>query len=496
MGTTKPLTEIAAELAVGSIVEGSVQVEGNRLRVNVQLIDAVTDEHLWAERYDRTLDDAFATQSEIAERIVVAVGATLTDAEATAIAAVPTDDAEAYRLYLQGEQYRLRPSLLQRDLEAAQQLYERAVELDPEFALAHASLSYVHGLMHWFGYDPYPSRAESQRVTAETAIGLAPGLPQAHWAMGLVHYWGQRDYAKALEELTFAVEGLPGSAELWSSVGYAHRRLGHWDQALAACEKATVLGPRDARVLWDLGGNTLVFLHRYEDAIGVLNRALELVPDFQAVQLLKARIYLLWRGELDSLRNLLERGPESYGPYGSRDRRRVLLALWERKPEVLLTLLDRPALVTFEAQGSYEPALLYAAWAHQLSGDEAAAAQAFMGALVQLDSAVHELPNDWRVHESRGLALAGLGRQSEAKREADWLTRSRAYADLYARPSLSAARAMIFAQAVLVEEALSEIEPLLAGPSWTSTHMLRLDPRWDPIRDDPRFQELLERYEN
>jgi serine/threonine-protein kinase len=155
-----------------------------------------------------------------------------------------------------------------------------------------------------------------------------------------------------------------------------------------------------------------------------------------------------------------------------------------------------PALVTFETQGHYEPGLLYAAWGHQLRGDRGAATRAFTEALVQLDSVLRELTDDWRAHASRGLALAGLGRQSEAKREADWFTRWRGYADLYRRPSLSNARAMIFAQAGLVEEALTEIEPLLAGPSVTSVHMVRLDPAWDPIRDDPRFQALLEKYGN
>ena len=495
-GTTKPLTEIADELAVGSIVEGSVQVDGNRLRVSVRLIDAVANEDLWAERYDRTLDDAFATQSEIAERIVTAVGATLTDAEANAIAAAPTDNAEAYRLYLQGEQYRRRPGYLQRNLEIAQELYERALELDPEFALAYASLSFVHGWMYWFGYDPYPSRAESQRVAAEVALRLAPELPQVRWAIGHVHYVGERDYAKAIEEYTLTAKALPGSAELWSFVGYAHRRLGSWDQALAAYERVTTLDPRDAGVHQDLGGSTFRLLHRYEDALDAYNQALELAPDFAAAQLGKARTYIFWRGELDTLRNFLEVAPETFGQQGSRDLWRLRLALWERQPDVLLTLLGDSELVTFERQYNYEPGLLYAAWAHQLSGDRAAATQAFTGAVAQLDSVLSELPDDFRVHASRGLALAGLGRQPEAKKEADWLTSSRVYADFYDRGELAETRAMVFAQAGLVEEALAEIEQLLAGPSWTSVHMLRLDPRYDPIRDDPRFRALLDKYEN
>jgi len=233
-GTTKPLREIAAELGVGSVVEGSVQVVGNRLRVNVQLIDAATDRHLWAEQYDRTLDDAFAVQSEIAQRIVAAIGATLTQAEAGAIAAVPTANAEAYRLYLQGREYFLRPGYLRENYESAQQLYERALALDPGFALAHAALSLVHGFMYSFTYDPRPERAERQRAEAETALRLAPTLPQAHAAMGLVHYWSRRDYQRALEEFRVALNGLPNDAWVSKFIGYVQRRLGNWDQALAA----------------------------------------------------------------------------------------------------------------------------------------------------------------------------------------------------------------------------------------------------------------------
>ena len=495
-GTTKPLTQIADELGVGSIVEGSVQVEANRLRVNVQLIDAATDEHIWAERYDRTLDDAFAVQSEVAERIVVAVGATLTDAEASAIAAVPTDNAEAYRLYLQGEEYRRRPGWLHRDLEFAEQRYTRALEMDPEFPLAYASLAAVHGVMYWFGYDPYPSRSESQLHAAMAAVRLAPDLPQARWAMGLAHYQGKRDYAMALEEFNLAAEGLPGSAELLSWVAYAHRRLGDWDEALAALERIRLLDPRDAQVLYDLGGGTLSFLHRYEEANAVMGMALELAPDLARAEHRRARNYVNCCGELDSMRYLLERGPDDFGNLGTRTMWRLELALWDREPVVLLTRITSLTQAAIESQLGYTPVPLYAAWAHQLNEDTVAAEESFTDALVQLDSAVRELPTDWRVHAGRGLALAGLNLQAEARQEAAWLRESSAYADRYLRGLVAEARAMIFVQAGLVDKALAEIEPLLSGPSWTSANLFRIDPRYDPIREDPRFQALLEKYGN
>jgi serine/threonine-protein kinase len=489
----KTLKEIADELAVGAIVEGTVQAVGERLRVNVQLIDAATDQHLWAEQYDRTLDDGFAIQSDIAQRVVAAVGAALTGAEAVAITAAPTENAEAYRLYLQGLDYWNRPDKLRQDLEVAQRLYERALTLDPDFALAYAALSMIHGTMYWYAYDPRPSRLASQRAAAEAALHLAPELPQAHRAMVFVHYYGELDYAKALEEATVALERLPGADDLWGVVGYLHRRLGHWDEVLAAFKKATALDPRDVGLLTVMGGDTFRFLKQYEDAIEAFDRALELAPDYHGAELRRAWTYLLWHGELDTLRQVLEHAPESFGDYGSSDRWRVRLALWERKPDVVLAVLGAPALVTFEARLGYEPGLLYAGWAHQLRGDRAAASRAFTGALAQLDTAP-ALPEDWRLQASRGLALAALGRQREAKREAARLTRSPVYADLFTRPVLDEARAMIFAQAGLVDEALAEIEPLLARPSWTSAPMMRLDPRWDPIRKDPRFQVLLVKY--
>lgn len=153
-----------------------------------------------------------------------------------------------------------------------------------------------------------------------------------------------------------------------------------------------------------------------------------------------------------------------------------------------------PEEVTFDAQVSYEPGLLYAAWAHQLRGEGDDAAQAFEGALAQLDSALRGNPDDWRVHASRGFVLAGLGQVGEALLEADWLKRSGVYQDRFRRPHITEPRAMIFAQAGLVEEALAELEPILASSSWTSASMVRLDPRYDPIRDHPRFRALLEEY--
>ena len=495
--TTKPLKQVSDELSVGSIVQGSVQVVGNRLRVIVQLIDPVSESHVWAETYDRTLDDAFAVQSEIAQRIVAAVGATLTRAEAVAVATAPTANAEAYRLYLQGEQYFYRPGDERRNYEAAQQLYERALVLDPDFALAHAALSYTHGMMYQYRYDPRPERAARQRSEAETALRLAPALPQAHIAMGVAMYVGATDPStttlrRALREFLLAAEGMPGYGEVWFWIGSSYSDLGDLDGFQSAYDRAVALDPRNVPAFSQLGYENWQW-HRYAEAVAAFDRALALAPDMALAKYARAMVFVQWRGQLDTLRAVLEHGPEDYG-VTSALRARVRLALWERRPDALLAVLPEPQRVIFASQEAYEPGLLWVAWAHQLRGDSAAARRAFGGALGQLDSALRVLPGDGRARVSRGLALAGLGRRAEAQRIAEemreWSQKVPAGAGISGE-----LRARILAQAGFTDAALLILEQSMAGvKSYLSGPMLRLDPRWDPIRRDPRFQALIRRY--
>jgi len=492
VNTTKPLRQIAAELGVGSIVEGSVQVAGNRLRVNVQLIDATTDEHLWAERYDRTLDDAFAIQSDVAQQIVAAVGGALGAEERQSIADAPTANPEAYRLYLRGEEHQRRPGYLRGNLETAQRLYERALALDSTFALAHAALSAVDGQMYWYRYDPAESRAARMRAEAETALRLAPGLPQAHFAMGYAYGWGRQDWRLAQREFQAALKGAPNDARIWASSGYAHRRLGQWNEVFQGFERATRLDPRNADLFSNLGGNTFFVTHRYAEAVQAYDRALNLAPELTGVMVDRAWVFVSWKGQLDTLRTVLARVPREEGLQS-----RANLLLYERNSDSLLRLVQGARVTFFHGQNFMEPVALYAGWAHQLRGDHTLARSEFEMALALLDSVLKELPDDWRIHAARGHSLAGLGRRQEALREAQYLQQSRAYReDRLTGPTIAAERAMILARAGEAEAALDEIERLLAGPSWTSSHTLRLDPRWDPIREHPRFKALLVKYAN
>jgi serine/threonine-protein kinase len=499
-GFSKPLKTIAAELGVGSVVEGSVQVAGRRLRVTVQLIDAATDEHLWAQHYDRKLDDAFAIQSEVARKIVSAVGAVLTESEQGRLGAPPTANAEAYRLYLQGLEYWHRPGLSRENWVTAQQLFEQTVKLDPKFALAHAQLSQVNGTLFWLRYDSpaeQTTRKLRQRAEAEEALRLAPDLPQAHEAMAIAYFYGSLDFTRALRELDIARQGLPNDADIWRWIAVVHRRSGHMDEATSAAEKAIQLNPRDADIYADDAGRTYKIARRYGEAIRSFEQALELAPDLEMARLERGLTFVLWRGRLDSLDATLNRisAEADLGPYGTIAGQRAELRLLQRDARVLLQMPQVAGNEWFASRFVLFPGSLYAAWAHQLLGEPAAARAAFALALSGTDSARTQNPGDWRAHAATGLALAGLGRRAEAEREAEWLKQSFTYRnDAVDGPDLGEARAKILAQAGDVNAALDEIERLLSHPAFFSVQSLKLDPRWDPIRNQPRFQAMLERF--
>ena len=495
--TTKSLKQIASELGVGIVVEGSVQVAGERLRVNVQLIDAATDELLWAERYDRTMDDAFAIQSDVAQQIVAAVGVALSSTERYGLTAVPTANAESYNLYLQGLEYYNRPGYLRQNYEVAQKLFERALALDPGFALAHAELSRVHGTMFWFSWDRSSRRAALQLKEAETALHLAPDLPQARIAMGRVYYFQYQDYQRALKEFTIAIKRLPNDAELWATIGYTHRGLGNWDEVINTFEKATQFNPRDANLFYDLGSGTYRMMHRYAESVAALNHALSLAPDLSCAAIDKGLNYIFWQGQCDTLRTMLRRFSidEELGLCGTVATNYMTIYYLGRQPDSLLQLLRMTRETVLKTQDGFITFFLYTARAHVLRGDSSAAAAAFDSARVFLADKLREQPDSWRVHGYYGLIMAGLKRRDEAFGEARWLQQSKIYQeDAHIGPDLALLRAEILAQVGESNSAMDEIESLLVKPSELTVHILRLEPIWDPIREHPRFKELIVKY--
>jgi serine/threonine-protein kinase len=484
---------IGRDLGVNHVTDGTVQRIGDRLRVNVQLIDARTDEHIWADQYDRELRDAFVVQSDIARTVAEALAANLTAGEREAITRAPTRVSEAYQFYLQGRDYHLRAGYRQENFEAAEGLYERAIALDPDFALARAALSQIHGLVYWENFDRSRGRLEAQSLEAEEALRLQPDLPQAHLAVGWMHYV-RGDFERALDEYTTALKKLPNDADVIAAIGYTHRRLGDWPQVFTAFEEATQLNPRFANLFYDLGGHSYGATRRYADAVRAYDRALALAPDLHDAAIRKGHIFLHWQGQLDSLRVVVARLPADLH-LPELDIARVDLALWERDPDKLLQLLNTLPAPVFDTQLVYLPKQVYAGWAHSLRGDELAARAAFDSARALLEPLAREQPGDERISAALGYAYAGLGRSADAERMAERSMESRprprtAFTGLQA----TQISAKILAQANLADQAVRHLELLMGADSHFSVHTLRLDPLFDPIRDHPRFQALLEKH--
>ncbi len=296
--TDKGLPEIGEELGVEYVVEGTVlwqqRGEGpSRVRVTPQLIRVADNTHVWADRYDAVLEDIFEVQSEIATQIIDALGVALLEPERRSVEARPTESLEAYDYYLRGRDYYTRSSARVPVLLAIQ-LLEKAIEFDPNFALAYANLSLAHDLMYWFHERTHERRAEFKR-TAERALQLDPDLPDAHIAMGYYYYHGLLDYEQALDELAIARRGRPNDSELWAVIGYVQRRQGKWDDAATSLDKALQLDPRSTRIAWNQCW-TYTMLQEYSKAEPLCDRAISLAPDVTDGYVAKVTLYTLMDG--------------------------------------------------------------------------------------------------------------------------------------------------------------------------------------------------------
>src|SRR5213082_1793607 len=302
-GKTSNVREIGKALGVATILEGSVRRIGNRVRVNVQLINADTDEHLWAEDYDRDLTDVFAIQSDLAQKIARELQAKLTPTEKAQIERKPTENSEAYLAFVQAHDLCTRPDKLRPTVEKAEQLFEQATRLDPDFARAFAGLAWVHNWMY-HTYDPTPARKEKARAAADTAIRLQPDLPEAHLALGFYYYYCERNYEKALDEFATAKRSLPNSPDVYMAIASIERRQGKWAESTANFEKAASLSPKDVFVLVNLGDNYRAN-NNFEAADTIFDRAIEASPSSLSARAEKGKLALDLKGDFSEIERQL-----------------------------------------------------------------------------------------------------------------------------------------------------------------------------------------------
>ena len=495
------LRQIAGELGVRSLLTGSVGEGPLGLRVDVHLVDASTGAQQWAATYDRSVSDAYAIQSEIVQQIVKAVGVQLSDSQRQRLARRPIASGDVYREYLAGREYVTDGPLSWPKLDLAQLFLDKAIQFDSTFALARAARSSLYGWRHLLIAPPFPEHGALQRQDAEAAVRLKPDLPQAHFAMGVAHLVGdRRDAAKALAEFTIALKGLPGDADVWAEIAESHRILGNWNEAIVRFEKAVDLDPRNRGLRQSLG-LTYLYSRRYAEAIQAFDTAAALSAaepaTLSTIALQKGWAYVLWRGQLDTLRAAAQRISRDADGQFIPALEYAQLLFWDRRTDSLLVVLKSARTPLLQSSTLLWPTSLLAGWAHQLRGDELAAGAAFDSARALTDRliVIQREPDDaGRLHAARGLALAGLGRKEEAMRDASWLREAAPLRhDATIAPLLRESRARIYARLGDADRALDEVEPLLAEPSLMSVHTLRVDPLWDPIRNHPRFRALLAR---
>src|SRR6266487_1197595 len=333
--------EIGKALGVATLLEGSVRRAGNRVRVSVQLINANNDEHIWAEDYDRDLTDVFAIQTDLAQKIASSLQAKLSPNEKERLDHRPTQNPDAYLLFLQAHDYATRMDLFHKTSSRAAPLFEQAIKLDPNFALAFAGLSMAESWTY-HSTDPVPARREKARLNALEALRLQPDLPEGHLALGFSYYYGDRDYERALTEFETARQGLPNEAQAYLAIGAIQRRQGKWTESIVNLEKAASLDPKNVSILTNLASNYMA-LRNFEAAEKITDRAIAIAPQSFETLVLKGYLALAWKGDLSVTEKEFSSMPAETDPNGLMTWARYWILTLQRKfPEALAVVEKFP----------------------------------------------------------------------------------------------------------------------------------------------------------
>jgi TolB-like protein/Flp pilus assembly protein TadD len=492
--TDKTTKQVGAELGVDYLLHGTVRWAGDkggdsRVRVSPKLIRVADDTNLWARTYDRVLEDVFEVQSEIAENVISQLGITLLEPERRAFEARPTENLEAYQAYLRGMGYLGRPDYSEENRRLAVGHLEEAVELDPDFVLAHAGLARAHAWLVHMKYDTSDARKAMARQAVERAHELAPDSPQVHLARGYYHYHGFKEYGLALEAFARAEQGLPGDAEIIMAKAYILRRQGEWQQSLDHLERASVLSPTDAQLFAQIGTNC-EHLRKFEDAERYLRRSIALEPNQVYAYTILATTFQMWKGSTEESRAVLESIPamEDWFSFGAWYDQELYEGRYDAVLERIAAYPDDPV----RAVGNVRPKALLSAQVHTSNQEPELARADYAIAASYLEREMPSHPGEFGFPLSLGTAYAGLGRTEEAVRalqEAEALFPLSL--DAYAGCHVLAHIAHGYALAGEYDAALDRVEHLLSVPSELTVPLLLLDPRWDPLRDHPRFQSLI-----
>jgi TolB-like protein/Tfp pilus assembly protein PilF len=495
-GRPTNLREIGKALGVSHILEGSVRRSGNQVRVNVQLIDANTDEHVWADDYDGDVTNVFAIQTYLAQKIANELRAKLSPSEKERMERKPTENGEAYQAFVDAHNL----SCAMEDstkLKQSEQLYQRAVDLDPNFALALARYSQLESWMlrTHAGTSEHRDKARS---LAERALQLQPDLPEAHLALGFSYYYGDNNYEAALKEFEIAQRGLPNESEVYLAIGAIQRRQGKWAESTANLEKAASLNPKDT---WPLHNLALNYQRQrnFDAANKTVDRALQINPQGIGLWEIKVKLAIAEKGDFSVYEQAVEKG-KSF-PISDEERLKMVgdeanLLLLQRKYQQILQLGQRFPDDSFATvPGSLAMKYFAIGIAQKGLGDDAAAHSAFVKAKNIFEEQLKQKSEDLGLHIQLAKVLAWLGDKdaaiAEAQRAMDLRPESK---DAFEGPEITEQVAQVYTILGDNARAIDLLDELLSRPSEVTLQTLKVNPAWDPLRNDAGFQALFAKY--
>jgi serine/threonine-protein kinase len=491
------LREIGKELGVAHVLEGSVRRVANRVLVNVQLIDTASDQHIWAERYDRTLADSITLQGELATEIARALRATLSPEEKARVETKATDNPEAYVFYLRGREAQLRPEMSREIYLTAESFYKQALALDPRFVLARAQLSFMQASLYHNFERTNAARLAEARANAEEALRLDANSAEAHLTLAKCAYLVQ-DEATARRELTAAVQLHPNDAMTAMDAASIQMTCGWDEEAAANYKRAAELGPREPKIFLNYGW-LLQTTGQEAEARAALDRALVLAPESVSNRLYRAEAELSWSGDIGRAKAILAGLPAGQDPDGRVTSAYCNIAILERNfPEALRLLQAYPSETLPWAGdvggiGRPEPKAFSEGTIHLYAGDRARAYECCESARWMYEVDVRDKPRSADGHVNLAYVYAWMGWKEPAMAEVARAIELETSAGVPPKRRGSLSLAQVYTWAAEPDLALRQIEQFLAfGPKSYTIHNFRLDPVWDPLRNDPRFQKLLE----
>ena len=493
------LRQIGKALGVANVLEGSVRREGDRVVVNVQLVDAQSARQIWANRYDRTLADSLGLQGELASEIADALRATLSTDEQARVTAKPTQNPDAYVFYLRANQLSRNPDTLLEDYKAAEQLYMQAIALDPNFALAHARLASVCAeIFHY--YEPTEDWKTKALTEAQIALRLQPNLAEAHVALGQCIYWMDQDYERALEQFDIASRLSPSDGDIVRLIAAIKRRQGKWKQALEEYERVAKLDPQNPNTVRELIF-TNTAMRRWPEAARWVEQLRTMAPASIIAKIQNGYVEFWWRGDTGLLKSLLNQVPLDVDPDGSVTSVRWDVAMLDRDYAAARRAIDASSAKELSYTGeSSTPRTFFEGCIALAQGDVPSAQKYFQDAQPVFEDAVKEAPSSAIRHANLGWFYAFMGRKDDAIREGRRAVELKPESrDAVDGVIVNCYLALIYARVGEKDLAFPLLARLLKTPGAVDSvdysitiNDLKHRWEWDPIRSDPRFQKLLE----